>query len=190
MFKIGTELGYRFCDVLSLGLNQPKQYMRDAHKLVGQKGNSSCVRTMYYPPITEAIIPKVGQSRISEHTDFGTVTLGFQDDVGGLEVRTRSRDFVPTDPIPGTAFVYIGAMIQRWTADDIMSTSLKIPIPEDERRKRSARQSFQWYLHPDDEYLIRCFDGSDKYPPISHRGYINHRIQEAMPWLDPSVKGK
>ena len=188
MFKMGTELGYRFCDVLSLGLNKPKNYLRNAHKLVGQKGNSSAVRTLYYPPITKANFARDRQSRISEHTDFGTITLGFQDETGGLEIRTSSGDFIPSDPIPGTAYLYAGAMIQRWTADEIKATSHRIPIPEDEHRKRSARQAFQWYLDPDDEYVIRCIDGSEKYSPITHREYINNRIHEAMPWLDPTVE--
>jgi isopenicillin N synthase-like dioxygenase len=38
-----------------------------------------------------------GANRISEHTDFGTVTLLFQDSVGGLEVEDQSRhgSFIP-----------------------------------------------------------------------------------------------
>lgn len=50
VFGKTAELAYRFCDVLSLGLNLPKDYTRNAHKLIGEKGNSSDVRTIYYPP--------------------------------------------------------------------------------------------------------------------------------------------
>ena len=184
MFKMGTELGYRLCDALSLSLNKPKEYFRNAHKLVGQKGNSSAVRTIRYPPIKEVDCPKAGQWKMGEHTDFGTITLGFQDQTGGLEIRTSTDDIIPVDPIPGTAYLYAGAMLQRWTADDIKAASHRLPFPGDEHRKRSARQSFLWYLCPDDEYVVRCLDGSDKYPPISQREYIKFRVHEAMPWID------
>jgi isopenicillin N synthase-like dioxygenase len=35
--------------------------------------------------------------RCGEHTDYGSMTLLFQDDVGGLEVSDRSGHFVPVD---------------------------------------------------------------------------------------------
>lgn len=48
----------------------------------------SNIRLAYYPKIQEANIP-AGAVRIGEHTDFITVTLLFQDEAGGLEVRTN-----------------------------------------------------------------------------------------------------
>ena len=190
LFDIGKELVYRFCDVLSFGLNQPKSFFRDAHKLIGQKGNSGGLRTLYYPQVNDDYFPKPTQTRIGEHTDWGTIALGFQDDVSGLEVRTPTGDFKPTDPIPGTILVYIGATLQRWTADTLKATSHRIPIPKDKGRRRATRQSFFWFLDPDDDHVVHCLDGSNKYKPMTHRDYINFRIQEAMPWLDPTGTGK
>ena len=34
-YEKGRELGLRFCDVLSLALAQPKEFLRNAHKYVG-----------------------------------------------------------------------------------------------------------------------------------------------------------
>ena len=186
MFNVCTDLGNRFFDVLSLGLDQPKDFMRNAHRLIGQRGNSSALRTLYYPPIAGLDI-KPGQARIGEHTDYGSVSLTFQDNVGGLEVRGPAANFIPADPIPGTVLVFIGGVLQRWTADFLTATSHRIPIPEDEFRWKSVRQSVGWFLHPDDEYVVTCLDGSGKYEPITSRGYINYKLQEAMPYLDPTL---
>lgn len=41
------------------------------------------MRTLYYPPIENA---ELGVSRCSEHSDYGILTLLFQDSIGGLEV--------------------------------------------------------------------------------------------------------
>lgn len=44
------------------------------------------LRFNYYPRITDIEHIKAGQIRCGEHTDYGGITLLFQDNVGGLEV--------------------------------------------------------------------------------------------------------
>lgn len=41
-------------------------------------------RTLYYPAIPSYIAP--GTVRCADHTDYGILTLLFQDDIGGLQV--------------------------------------------------------------------------------------------------------
>lgn len=43
------------------------------------------LRTLYYPPLTDDDV-KPGVVRCGAHSDYGTITLLFQDDIGGLEV--------------------------------------------------------------------------------------------------------
>ena len=47
---------------------------------------------LHYPPVPAGL--PAGTARCGEHTDYGTVTLLFQDDVAGLEVGSmwRTRD--------------------------------------------------------------------------------------------------
>lgn len=42
----------------------------------------------------------------------------------------------------------------------------RVLLPEDESRKRSVRKSIAFFLHPDNDVLIECVDGSNKYPPV------------------------
>ena len=65
---------------------------------------------------------KSNQLRCGEHTDYGALTILFQDDAGGLEVRTREGHFIKATPIPGTVVVNIGDLMQRWTSDTLVST--------------------------------------------------------------------
>lgn len=187
MYNVGKRLAVRFCDILSLGLDQPKDFMRNAHKLTAPNCSSFAVKTLLYPPIRSdsAVIPN--QCRIGEHTDIGTLSFIFQDNVGGLEVRDLNGKLIPADPIPGTIFVVIGALLQRWTADDLIATSHRIPIPTDKNRKESARQSIVWFLVPDDECVVTCLDGSNKYEPIRSRSYFNYRAEEMAPIADDST---
>jgi isopenicillin N synthase-like dioxygenase len=47
----------------------------------------STFRSILYLPITEDVVP--GSVRCAQHTDYGTVTLLFQDQMGGLEVKKK-----------------------------------------------------------------------------------------------------
>lgn len=46
----------------------------------------STIRSIFYPPITKDVTP--GSVRCAPHSDYGTITLLFQDEIGGLEVNT------------------------------------------------------------------------------------------------------
>lgn len=42
----------------------------------------------------------------------------------------------------------------------------------------STRQSLAFFVQPDDEAMISCFDGSDKYPPINSVDYLLSRFND------------
>ena len=43
----------------------------------------------------------------------------------------------------------------------------RVLLPVDETKKRSVRQSLALFVHPDNEVVVECVDGSNKYPPIT-----------------------
>ena len=71
MYRECTTLCYRMCDVLSIGMGLSKEFMKDAHQLIGKHGNQTTLRTLYYPPITEDTQLKPAQIRLGEHSDYG-----------------------------------------------------------------------------------------------------------------------
>lgn len=54
---------------------------------MGTKKGESQLRLNYYPKISEDFEIKQDQIRCGEHTDYGGVSILFQDDCGGLEVQ-------------------------------------------------------------------------------------------------------
>lgn len=86
------------------------------------------------------------------------------------------KGYVPATPIPGTMVVNIGDLMQRWTADGLVATKHRVCIPEIETKKSISRQSMAFFVHPDDDYLIKCLDGSNKYEPITSLDYLNYRF--------------
>ncbi|KAL3881735.1 hypothetical protein ACJMK2_028131 [Sinanodonta woodiana] len=177
LFQQCTKLSFRIFDALSTSLElKERSFLRDCHKRMGQKSNATTLRSLFYPTITPNSNIKSGQVRCGEHSDYGSITLLFQDDVGGLEVKGVDGIYIPANPIPDTVLINIGDLMQRWTADKLIATKHRVLIPEEELKKRQCRQSLAFFVHPDDDCMITCLDGSNKYEPITSKDYLDYRF--------------
>jgi len=107
----------------------PESYFVERH------WQNNILRLLHYPPISEAVL--AGQMRVGSHTDFGSLTLLFQDPSAGLEVLSAGGRWLPAPSVPGTVLVNIGDLMQQWTNCDFRST----PHPSRSRtdRARCAR---------------------------------------------------
>ncbi|XP_010863374.1 2-oxoglutarate-dependent dioxygenase htyE [Esox lucius] len=158
----------------SLGL-EPEVFL-NAHRLIGSDENGSTLRSLYYPEVRSDRV-KEGQLRCGEHSDYGSITLVFQSQEGGLQVRTRSGEFVNAPSIPGTVLVNIADLMQRWTSDVLLSAVHRVLLPP--AGDSSTRQSMVFFVQPDDEALITCCDGSNKYPPVKSGAYLMERFSDS-----------
>jgi isopenicillin N synthase-like dioxygenase len=72
----------------------------------------SLARFLHYPPT-----PVVGNTRgVGAHTDFGAMTLLWQDSVGGLQIfHPKTKSWIDVEPIEGAYVVNLGDMMQLWT---------------------------------------------------------------------------
>lgn len=107
----------------------------------GVDKNGTILRSLYYPSLSGDDI-QPGVVRCGEHSDYGTVTLLLQDDMGGLEVRIfvvvvvytfrvlvtsfvqvlSGSEWIAADPIPGAVLVNLGDLMQFWTSDRYRAT--------------------------------------------------------------------
>ncbi|XP_020632102.1 UPF0676 protein C1494.01-like isoform X2 [Orbicella faveolata] len=86
-FNKCKNLTFRILDVVGIGLKlQDPKWLAQVHGSIGTSGNPTALRLLYYPPLPEESIIKPEQVRCGEHSDYGSITLLFQDSVGGLEV--------------------------------------------------------------------------------------------------------
>ncbi|MEH2312974.1 MAG: 2OG-Fe(II) oxygenase family protein [Nostoc sp.] len=169
-----TELANTVLQAYALTLELPKDFFITRHN---QQNHT--LRLLHYPPLQ--IPPKPGQVRAGEHSDYGSITLLFQDDVGGLEVQTASGNWIGAPTIPDTVVVNTGDLIQRWTNDMFCSTKHRVMIPSDNRMKQS-RYSIAFFCHPNDDIEIACLESCQKeqspiYPPILAGEYLLNRLQ-------------
>jgi isopenicillin N synthase-like dioxygenase len=70
---------------------------------------------------------------VGEHTDYGLLTLLAQDDIGGLQVKTRAG-WIDAPPIPGSLVCNIGDMLDRLTGGVYRSTLHRVRNTSGESR--------------------------------------------------------
>jgi isopenicillin N synthase-like dioxygenase len=74
---------------------------------------------------------------VAAHLDFSLVTLTLQDDVGGLEVRRPSGEWVAVPPRPGAWLVNVGELLQLVTGGELVATPHRVVNPSVSRTRCS-----------------------------------------------------
>src|SRR5579871_639018 len=82
------------------------------------------MRLLHYPAIQGPV--QDGQERCGEHTDWGTITLLFQDGRGGLEVRRRTGEWTVAPPLADAVLVNVGDQLQALSAGRLVSTPHRV----------------------------------------------------------------
>lgn len=161
-FAAMLDLGGLLMRSMALSLNLPERHFEGF-----VEGAVATLRLLHYPP--QPPQPAPGEKGCGEHTDFGSVTLLLQDDVGGLQVRDVARNtWIDAPPLPGTYVVNIGDLIARWTNGRYHSTLHRVI-----NRSGRERYSVPFFLTgaPDHEVacLPTCLSEGEQplYPPIT-----------------------
>ncbi|SCW91527.1 Isopenicillin N synthase [Pseudomonas sp. NFIX10] len=120
----------------------------------------SVLRLIHYPPRDAASCAE--QQGAGAHTDYGCITLLYQDAAGGLQVRNVNGQWIDAPPIDGTFVVNLGDMMARWSNDRYLSTPHRVisPLGVD-------RYSMPFFAEPHPDTLIQCLPGcqDDAHPP-------------------------
>jgi isopenicillin N synthase-like dioxygenase len=138
-----TDLGHRLMSGIALGLGLPEAYFVEH----GTRDPLTLFRIFNYPPPAEPDLWGVG-----EHTDYGLLTILLQDEVGGLEVKSKSG-WVPAPPMPNSFVCNIGDMLDRMTRGVYRSTPHRV-------RNVSGRDrlSFPFFFDPNFFADVRPID--------------------------------
>ena len=113
----------------------PAHYLTERHQTHGYT-----LRLLHYPPLSTA--PKPGQIRAGAHSDYGTLTLLFQDEVGGLEVLSTQGEWMAAPAIPGAVLINTGDLTQRWSNNVFRSTKHRVALPQDQSERSLFHRLF------------------------------------------------
>ena len=162
---------YRLMEMLALSLELPAAFFSTRHQ-----GQNITLRFLHYP----AGLTARGHAQLGAgaHTDYGSITLLFQDDVGGLEVRGMDGRWQTAPPIPGTIVVNTGDLMERWTNGRLRSTLHRVrPV-----RGARDRYSIALFVDPDTDVSVETIEScvSEAHPnvfePITAGEHIRRKI--------------
>ena len=180
----GKSLTKRLLHCISLALGQNGDFLSSQHRgmlsegMEGAVESSTTLRSIHYPPIPDNLAAQPGIIRCGEHSDYGTITLLFQDHLGGLEVKDVDGHWVSADPVPGSILINVGDLLEAMTGGKYLATRHRVVVPQQEFMRKTLRQSIAFFVHPDDAVVCQPLSGPDpRYPPVTARGHLENRFQ-------------
>ncbi|KAF2177390.1 thymine dioxygenase [Zopfia rhizophila CBS 207.26] len=187
-FTLCASLVHRILDALSLSLHVPSPGLSPTH-------NKSLfqLRLLHYPSLPISQLTKNARSRINAHSDFGTLTLLFQDSVGGLEVEDPKNPgkFRSVEAIEDCVLVNIGDLMARWSNDRWRSTVHRVGLPPSIKGVKERvngeemvkpRYSIPFFATANMDTIIDALPGCvdekhpKKYEPVTAWGYVQMRM--------------
>jgi isopenicillin N synthase-like dioxygenase len=144
-----TRLGHTLMEGIALSLGLEASYFADrytADPLI-------LFRIFNYPsrpaPEGQDVLWGVG-----EHSDYGLLTILWQDDVGGLQVKTRDG-WIEAPPVPRSLVCNLGDMLDRMTGGLYHSTPHRVALNTSGR----DRLSMPFFFDPHFEARVRPISG-------------------------------
>lgn len=161
---------------LETGLGLPERQLRDAFR-----DPMTNMTLLHYPPQS----PNEGGYGIHPHKDTDALTIIAPDPVGGLEVQTRTGDWITPDCPHGGFVVNIGDMLELWSGGRLKSTPHRVV-----NRSGRERYSFPYFAVPRHdvvvEPLLPALLGFDR--PAVHCGHWSAEIWRTN-WPDETATG-
>ncbi len=157
-------LSVTLCRIAALALELPEHYFDDKIDR-----HITAARINYYPRQDDP--PAEGQLRAGAHTDYGMLTILSGESAPGLQVQTRSGEWVDVATDKYRFVCNIGDLLMRWTNDRWVSNTHRVLNPPREMARASSRMSIAFFHHPNYDAKIECIpgcagDAPPKYEPV------------------------
>lgn len=190
-FDMCNSLHKQIMRAVALGMRLPELFFEE---FLNQDDNN--LRLLHYPPVRKEIFRRnPRQVRAGEHSDYGSITLLFQDRHGGLQARSPRGTFVDITPVADAIVVNAGDLLARWSNDTIKSTRHRVIEPpkpageeseNDQRDSYPSRYSIAYLCNPNNDKLIDALPGTygeavpKKYSGITAADYLTQRLTDSM----------
>ncbi|KAK6074857.1 hypothetical protein SCUP515_06219 [Seiridium cupressi] len=178
---------------IGIGLDDEEYFLKS------HSGENNQLRLLHYPPIDTEKLTSNAFARMPAHSDWGSITMLFQDECGGLQVEDPNEPgrFVDAKPMKNALVMNVGDLLMRWSNDYLKSTLHRVTMPpiadagtgaNGAREQPSgdvtrARYSIPYFVSPNPTAVIECLpqcaseDNPPGYEPITQDEYRRMRAK-------------
>ncbi|XP_021905710.1 gibberellin 20-oxidase-like protein [Carica papaya] len=130
----------------------------------------------YLPPPSEEKVEEDKIEGLGMHTDMSCVTIVYQNEIGGLQVRSVEGKWMDINPCEETLVVNIGDLMEAWSDGRLRSSEHRVVL-----KKSVNRFSVAFFWCFEDEKLIYApsevvgEENVRRYKPFVCRDYVRFR---------------
>ncbi|XP_076906535.1 gibberellin 20-oxidase-like protein [Bidens hawaiensis] len=131
--------------------------------------------------LPEKRVPGKDVEGLGMHTDMSCLTIVYQDDIGGLQVRSKDGKWLNIDPFEGSLVVNIGDLLHAWSNGKLRSSEHRVVLKECRNQNQNrSRVSLAFFWCFEDKKVISAPDEvvSDElrcYKPFKCGDYLKFR---------------
>jgi isopenicillin N synthase-like dioxygenase len=162
-----SDLGMKMLKLHAVALGLPADYLESQEAF---RPAHNTLRLLHYPPRD---MTKDGQFGIGPHTDYGYCTYLAQAKTPGLEIMTRSGEWIEAPALAGHFLVNNADMCRRWTNDRWRSAPHRVI-----NKTGEVRYSIPYFFGTRPDVKLACLPTCQsagnpaKYPPMSFGEYL------------------
>jgi isopenicillin N synthase-like dioxygenase len=144
---------------------------------------------MTYHPRSLSDDQKVENTWSRAHTDFGSLTLLWSQDVAGLQIKASSGEWRYVPPVDNGIVCNVGDTLDFWSAGYLKSTTHRVIRPPEDQA-HFFRQGLFYFVRPGDDVDIKPApspllkrlglveeDGLESAEPVTGLQYVRERVR-------------
>ncbi|SPO07704.1 uncharacterized protein DNG_10399 [Cephalotrichum gorgonifer] len=181
-FKSGCyDLSIAIMSCFAVQMGRDRSYFTQFHQ---HKEPGNVLKLIKYPRFKER---PTGVPRLSEHTDWGSITFVFTDKAG-LEIRDPDDRWFDLPVVPGGVVVNIADALSLWSKKSLKSTMHRIGW--NNLDVTTDRTSVVYFTHPNNGAVLTKLDkeSSDEPLELTYRDYL--KIRSALTYASTRDGGE
>ena len=175
LFRSCFSAAIELLKICAIALGQKEDFFSKFHS-----GENATLRVLHYPGVNPR--PENGQMGAGAHSDYGSITFLFQQDVGGLQILDSNKTWRNCPAIKDAAIVNVGDMLEIWSNGLFPSTRHRV-LP---RTNATERYSIAFFMDPDDQVAVEPWttfvkdDDTSRFAPVRVREYLKGKIADSQ----------
>lgn len=174
---------------LGLGLGLTKERLPRIHQ--HESPSVTTLRLIHYPALRDDDNAPI---RLPSHTDQGVITILFQNQIAGLQVRPPKytgpikddEKWLDAPIIPGAVLINIGETMTFFSGGLMKSTLHRVAKSPNKEDQGKHRFSMAYFCHPNQDTLLEVIDGIEggvyRDPPVSC--VTGRQVRTVKDWIE------